>query len=263
MPTLRQRFEAEVSKLPSGLLLGEDWVFTPTRHPALAAFTIVYQEASLREAPLAVLRNLHLASGKDPAATVQLDVALSMNDTRAAVDLLFQFADSFERMIPIDKVQNTAQTIGVGDFGVAWSWAGEGPLEVVAFLRHNVAVMLQRHHGEDVLSTAAREIDAMLSSLKTVVRYSEEAGGFFSEVRRREGPNPKVPAGASLPLGSRLDQNETYFFLTDGGSVNRDPTRTDTWYFRAGLEKGRREITLLRLGAGILPVRERLTVDVT
>lgn len=263
MPTLRQRFEAEVSRVPPRLLVGEDWVFAPTRYPTLGSFTIVYQDASLREEPLAVLRNVHLASGRDPASTVQLDVALSMNDARAAADLLFQFADSFERKIPLDKVQNTAQTVGVGDFGVAWAWAGEGPLEVVAFLRHNVAVMLQQHHGEDVLSTAAREIDTMLSSLKTVPRYEDAADGFFSDVRRREGPNPGVPAGASLQLGSRLDENETYFFLTEGGSVNRDPARADTWYFRAGLEKGRREITLLRLGAGILPVRERLALDVT
>jgi hypothetical protein len=263
MPTLRQRFEAEALKGPSRLLLGEDWVFDPPRYPALAAFTIVYQEASLRETPLAILRNIHLAQVIDPAATVQVDVALCLNDARDAIDLLFQFADSFERLIPVDRAQNTAQTMRAGDFGVAWSWSGEGPLEVVAFVRHNVVVMLQRHHGEDLLPAAAREIDAALSSLRTVPRYADAADGFFSEVKQKVGPVPRVAAGASLPLGRRLDENESYFFLVDGGSVNRDRERTDTFYFRAGMNKGRREITLFRLGAGILPVRERLAVDVT
>lgn len=263
MPTLRQRFEADALKGPSRPLLGEDWVFDPPRHPALAAFTIVYQEASLRETPLAVLRNIHLAQVKDRAATMQVDVALCVNGTRDSVDLLFQFADAFQRLIPVERAQNTAQTMGVGDFGVAWSWSGEGPPEVVAFVRHNVVVMLQPHHGENLLPAVAHEIDTTLSSLKTVPRYADAVDGFFSEVKRREGPVPRVVAGGSLPLGRRLDQNETYFFLVDGGSVNRDRERTDTWYFRAGMEKGRREITLLRLGAGILPVRERLAVDVT
>jgi hypothetical protein len=262
MPTLRERFEAEALKAPPRLLLGEDWVFEPARHPALAAFSVVYQDASLRETPLAVFRNIHLAHMTDPAATVQLDVALCLNDARDAVDLLFQFADSFQRMIPVDRAANTAQTMDVGDFGVAWSWTGEGPVDVVAFIRNNVVVMLQRHHAEDLLLTAAREIDTTLRSLRTVPRYADAADGFFSEVRQKAGPVPRVPAGASLPLGRRLAQDESYFFLAEGGSVNRDRERTDSWYFRAGMEKGRREITLLRLGAGILPVRERLAVNV-
>jgi hypothetical protein len=44
--------------------------------------------------------------------------------------------------------------------------------------------------------------------------------------------------------------------------VNRDPQSTDTWYYRAGMHPGRREIVLFRLGAGLLPKQERLLVDV-
>jgi hypothetical protein len=263
MPTLRERFGAEALKRPARPLIGDDWTFAPARHPALAGFSIVHQEVSLRETPLAVLRNIHLAHTIDPAAAVQLDIALCLNDARDAIDLLFQLADSFERRIPIDSVQNTAaQTLAVGDFGVAWSWTGDGPVEVLAFVRNNVVVMMQRHHGEDLLLPAAREIDATLNSLRTVPRYEDAADRFFAEVRRTAGPAPKVAAGSVLTLGRQTDQNQTYFFLVNGGSVNRDRTEPDTWYFRAGMQRGPREITLLRLGPGILPVRERLGVEV-
>jgi hypothetical protein len=44
--------------------------------------------------------------------------------------------------------------------------------------------------------------------------------------------------------------------------VNRAPERTDSWYYRAGAEKGRQDVVLLRVGKGILPIKERLTVEI-
>jgi hypothetical protein len=171
MPTLCQRFEAEARKGSSRPLLGEDWVFDALKYPALADFTVLHQEVSLRETPLAILRAIHLAHVRDSSVTVQSDLALCWNGAGDAVELLFDLAESFQRPIPEESVSNIAETSKTGDFGVAWSWSRGGAPNVVAFVRHNV-VVLQGHLAGERLSAAAREIDVALGGLKTLSRYA-------------------------------------------------------------------------------------------
>src|SRR5215470_18468847 len=76
---------------------------------------------------------------------------------------------------------------------------------------------------------------------------------------------PRVPTGGRLELGefaTETKEGVTLFFLTSSGSVNRDPESPQKWYYRAGVERGAQEITLYRVGKGILPLRERLRVEV-
>jgi hypothetical protein len=261
MPTLRERFPPENRKSPT-TLLGEDWVFALANYGALADLAIVREEVSFCEAPLAVLRRISLAHPQSTPVTVQLDVALSLSSAGDAVDLLFEFARSFERPVPVERVWNTADENETGDFGVAWSWSEGRDPDVVAFVRHNVLVMLQGHQAEQRLAAAARQIDATLHGLKTVTACGEVNDGFFTEVRRARGAVPRVPARGRLTLGAAVVPTERYFFLTDKGSVNRDPDHKEAWYYRAGTQRGRQEIVLFRLGAGILPIKERLAVDV-
>jgi hypothetical protein len=239
-------------------LLGEDWIFASDRYEALAKLEVVHQQLTLCEAPLAVLRRISLGRAN---VTVKLSIALTLNRAEDAVGLLFDFAHSHARGVPVERVSNTAEAMAVGDFGFTWSWEEAADPDVVAFVRHNVLVILQGHKTAALLAAAAREIDMVLRTLRTVDAYHDLADGFFSNVRHTQGSIPKVSARARLALGAD-EAGERYFFMTDKGSVNRDSTRENEWYYRAGIEKGRREITLIRLGSGILPIKERLAVDV-
>jgi hypothetical protein len=259
--TLREAFPPESRNL-STVLLGEDWQFQAAHYPALADLAVVHEDTSFCEAPTAVLRRIALAHPLRRAITVQLDVALALNGASDAADLLFDFVTSFERPIPTEKLLNTAVTSETGDFGLAWSWSEDGSADVVAFIRHNALVMLQGHQAEKRLLPAARQIDTMLRGLRTVAAYPEDVDGFFAEARRAHGTVPRVQAKTRLNLGPPTVPAERYFFVTSGGSVNRDRHARDAWYYRAGMYPGRREIVLFRLGAGLLPTKERLLVDV-
>jgi hypothetical protein len=261
MPTLRDRFNAAARTVPA-LLLGEDWVFAVSKYPAFADLGVVYQDVALCEAPLAITRRIDLAYTDRPV-TIQLDAALCLNGVGDAVELLFRFTESFQRPIPVERVANTADALATGDFGLAWSWEEGSHPSVVAFMRHNVLVVLQGHSAEARVASAARQIDAHLRARATASRYAPVERGFFSEARGASGAVPRVPTRGRLPLGSTAGSAERHFFLTKEGSVNRDPQRTDDWYFRAGGGTGRREIVLFRVGDGILPIEERLSVDVT
>ena len=260
MTDLQDRFPPQ-SRTSSKLLFAEDWVFQVGNYAALSDLAVVHQELSLCETPLAMMRRISLAHPHRSSITVQLDVALCLRNTSDAVDLLFAFAHSFERPVPIEQVRNTADT-EIGDFGLTWSWSGENAADVVAFVRHNALVMLQGHRAEDRLLAAAHEIDTVLRRLKTVGAYEVSAEGFFSEVRRNAKDVPTIPTKGHLALGSAMAPAERYFFLTDKGSVNRSVDNPDAWYYRAGIHEGKREILLFRVGPGILPTMERLSVDV-
>ena len=261
MPTLRERFPSESYKIPTALL-GKDWVFSPANYPALADLAVVHEEVSLCEAPLAVMLRISLAHPQKPSVSVQLNVVLCLNRAEDAVAFLFDFAGSFERPVPIERVWNTADASDTGDFGVAWSWTEGQEPDIIAFVRHNVLVMLDGNNAQERLAAAARQIDTTLRVLRTVSTYSDVKDGFFSAVRRTEGDVPRVAPRGRLTLGTATVPTERHFFLSDKGSVNRDPDQKDAWYYRAGAERGRREILLFRLGAGILPLKERLPVDV-
>jgi hypothetical protein len=261
MPTLRDRFDAAARAVPD-VLLGEDWVFAVSKYPAFGDLGAVYGDVALCEAPLAITRRPDVAHAERPV-TIRLDAALCLNGVTDAVDLLFRFTESFQRPLPVERVANTADAFATGDFGLAWSWE-EGPHpSMVAFVRHNVLVLLQGQGGEARVASAAAQIDADLRARSTALRYAPVERGFFSEARGAPGTVPRVPARGRLPIGSTAGSAERHFFLTKEGSVNRDPQRTDDWYYRAGSATGRREIVLYRVGDGVLPVEERLTVDVT
>jgi hypothetical protein len=262
MTTLLDRFPSQ-DRPTSGLLLAENWIFNAADYDALRELLEVHQEVSLCETPLTVLRRISLAHAHRSSVTVHLDVAVTLTNASDALDLLFAFASSFERPIPVERVRNTAQSSEIGDFGLTWSWSDEVEAEVVAFVRHNVLVMLQGHHVEDRLLPAALQIDRRLRKLKTAAAYAEERDGFFSEVRQTAGAVPTVPTRGRLELGSAIVPTERHFFLTNKGSVNRAPeTPAAAWYYRAGTLPGQHEILLLRLGSGILPVMERLSIEV-
>jgi hypothetical protein len=242
-------------------LLDEDFVFAASGFPSVAIFRVVHLELHFEEKPLAVVRDTYLQNGENRHSSLQLTLGLAWNGFPDALKLAARFASSYQRAIPETAVLNTAVEYTIGDFGIAWAWEGKGQPDVIAFVRNNVFVGIQGHDAGEYMLALARALDQKLSSLKTTLSYEEDGAGLMAEVRRRLGDVPTVPAGGRLDLGVPLFQKAA-FFLTSSGSVNRDPGKPSLWYFRAGVETGRQEITLFTVGDGILPSKESLIVEV-
>lgn len=241
--------------------LGEDYVFDPGRSPAAKDFNLDHESVFLQETPLAIVRRIHLQHGRQPHTSVQVTLAACWNGFRDALALLARFAGSFERAIP-EGAANSARAHQVGDFGVTWAWSEKGGPDVLGFVRKNVLVGMRGSDAGESIVSLAREIDAALNAARSAEPYGDTPHTFFNEVRRRAGEVPRVPTAGKLPLGSLPDGGSHFFFRTSGGSVNREADNPQSWYYRAGTQKGRQEIALYWVTSGILPHRDRLSVEV-
>lgn len=242
--------------------VAEDFVFDPAAFAATKATSIVHEEVFLEETPLAVLRQIDLQHGERLHTSLRLSLALCWNGFADALTLLQRFPSSFQRAFSPSAVVNTAERYQIGDVGVAWAWSGDGEPDVLAFVRNNVYASLVGHDAAAIVRPAARELDEALQRLRTAGPYGDEPAGPLADVRRRSGEVARLSAGGRLELGAIPADRERLFFLSSSGSVNRSPERPDSWYYRAGGEKGRHEIVLFRVGRGILPLRERLVVEI-
>lgn len=261
MATLRDRLPRPPAPQERARLLGEDYRFDPARLPSTKEFTIEHEAVHLLERPLALERVYHL---RDPA-DVQLVVGfrLCWSGGADAVESLFQFVESFQREIPVEAIRRISdERVGVGEFGLAWSWDDPFGAEIVAFVRANVLVTVQGHDTAGLPERVAAEVDAELRALRTMEAYAEVTGGAFESIRQ-EATRGRVElaAGERLMLG-RQPRGERWFFLTTRGSANRDPGAPDTWYYRAGLDRGPAEVRLFRVDPGLVPVLERLTLEI-
>ena len=243
-------------------LLGENYVFNPASLAEAKDFKAVHESVFLRENPLALVRQIHLQNANKPHTSLNLTLALCWNGFHDALALLFRFAESFERAVPLESVVSTTVTHEFGDFGVAWPWSGKGDPGILAFVRNNALVGIRAHDGVQIPVLLGREVDASLRTRKTTDSYPDTAHELFAELKKRQGEIPKVPSTGKLPLGTLPEGEIKFFFLSSGGSVNREDDRTQSWYYRAGTQKGRQEITLYWADAGILPKRDRLILDV-
>ena len=263
MADVLKQFGFEEARKRERPLLGADYVFKPSL-PAAQAFKNVYERVLLEETPLAVRREIHLQHQEKPHTNAKLTLALAWEGFAGAITLLERFVNGFQRAVPAEAVSSTVTRNEIGDFGVAWAWekASQGP-DVLAFVRFNVLVAITGHDTETGFITGlAEQIDRELRSLPTVPSYGDQAEGLLSRAMTQA---PRVPAGGRLELGefaTETKEGVTLFFLTSSGSVNRDPESPQKWYYRAGVERGAQEITLYRVGKGILPLRERLRVEV-
>jgi hypothetical protein len=243
--------------------IAEDFVFDPSAFAATKETAIVHEEVFLEETPLAVQRQIDLQHGGRLHTSLRIRLALCWNGFADALTLLARFPNSFQRAFSPNALVNTADRHQIGDVGFAWAWSGQGDPDVLAFVRNNVYASLVGHDAAGIVRPAAKELDDALRRLRTSGPYRDEPAGALAEVRRRSGEAARLPPGGRLELGALPDDaGERLFFLTDTGSVNRSPESPRSWYYRAGGEKGRHEIVLFRVGRGILPVRERLVVEV-
>jgi len=265
MAEVLSKFGFEEARKQQRPLLARDYVFTPG-FPAAQSFKTVHEKVFLEETPLAVVREIHLQNAENPHASAKLTLALCGEGFAGAMILLERFVNSFQRAIPNELVQQISPS--VGDFGVAWAWErrkeAEAIPDVIAFVRYNVFVGLIGHDTPpQFMADVPNQIDGELSKSPTTERYADQQEGVFSALRGGTEGGPKVPVGGRLDLGEfATSDGASFFFLTSSGSVNRDPRAPQKWYYRAGGEKGPQEITVYRVGRGILPVRERLKVEV-
>jgi hypothetical protein len=245
-------------------VIAENFVFVASAFPAAKVFDIVYKEVGFEETPTAVARKIFLQNKERKHTSIELQLTLCWSGFADAVRLLSDVPFAFERAVPLQAIVNTVERYQLGDAGVAWPWSGSGEPDVLAFVRNNILVTQLGHDAGALLVPLAREIDTSLRGLKTALHYEDGPSGAFDEVRKRSGEIPKVESGARLDFGALPSGKETHhFFFTADGSVNRSSERPDAWYYRAGARRGRQEIILFKLDAGILPVRERLIVEVT
>jgi len=265
MAEVLRKFGFEEARKQQRPLLARDYVFTPG-FPQAQPFKTVYERVFLEETPLAVVREIHLQHAENLHASAKLTLALCEEGFAGAMTLLERFTRSFQRAIPNEFVQKISPS--VGDFGVAWAWerpkGAEVIPDVIAFVRYNVFVGLTGHDTPPLFMPAVpNQIDGELRNLPTTESYADQQEGLLASLRGRAEGAPKLPVGGRLDLGEFApSESASFFFLTSSGSVNRDPRAPQKWYYRAGGEKGAQEITLYRVGRGILPVRERLKVEV-
>lgn len=261
MTEVLRKFGFEEARKQQRPLLAKDYVFTPN-FPLAQPFPTVYERVFLEETPLAVVREMHLQHSDTPHTSAKVTLSLCWEGFAAAMTLLERFVNSFQRAVSAGAPWNDKE---IGDFSVAWSWEQGMNADVFAFVRWNVFVAVTGHEVEPgFLVAVAAQIDRELRAAPTTPRYADQTEGPLSVVRKTAQETPRVPAGGRLELGEFAVEKDgaSLFFLTGSGSVNRDPGTPQKWYYRAGAKRGPQEITLYRVGRGILPVRERLTVEV-
>ncbi len=262
MPDLRARFGYNALRALKRPLLGEDYVFDPRDIPGIGHFLLVGSTVSLLEKPVTVRRQTYLRQPSDRHTSLHLTLSLCWDGFAEAANLLFMFAESFQGPVPVDAVVETRDRYGIGDFGIAWTWTKRETPDVVCFVRHNVLATLVNAAPVD-LPSVARDLDRVLSRKSTVEAYRDVEGGLLSGLKTGAGGVPRAPAAGRLTLGPPDGERDRLFFVTSTGSVNRDLDRPEVRYYRAGLTRGKQEITLYRVKAGLLPTRERLAVEVT
>lgn len=264
--SLRVRFSYDEIKRMSRPLLGENFVLERVKISSLQIGKLLRQEVVLRRRPLAIIKRYYYDLLKGSKRTsLYLLFALCIDGFADAIELLFSFAENFERPLPLDEVIETAKSYELGDFGLAWAWRKEEP-DIVSFVRNNVFVVVQGQTGENSLLNIAQEIDGQLNQLRTTDKYVEEKDGLFTQIKRRTDGIVKVKAGEKFTLGSLLKIRKGVgftFFLTTGGSMNQEIAKPEEWFYRAGMEKGKHKITLFHADEGILPKKEQLDVDIT
>ena len=250
---LRERFGPKGLQPPA--LLTGDFRFVPGEYPSLREYRVEHDEVDVLEKPLAVDRLYLLAHGSD---SLQLELALCLEGAAATTELLFRRLDAFQREPDTDALRDLAATSGIGSVGVAWSWGTEDRNGVAGFVRHNVMVLLQGRF--ETLIEQARELDAALARTPSGAGPSQTDEASFELV----APDTALRAvpGGRVDLGLPVRAGEQHFFIASGGSVNRDPKEPMRHYFRAGLDKGPQLVTVLRVGAGLLPARQTIRITI-
>jgi hypothetical protein len=213
------------------------------------------------EAPLNLSRNIFL--GKQGSSKLELDLSLCWNGCHDALEILFRFLEAHQAPLPLERMVRTDEKYRIGDFGLSWSWHDDSQPDlptVIGFVRHNVVVILQRLEQVDALEIA-RQIDKQLCQLSTCDSYVDGPDVVFANLKSKYKGVPKVAAGEPLTIGP-APIDESLFFCTSRGSVNRDRKDNKVRYYRAPLETGPQEVVVYRVGSGIIPIRERLNIEV-
>jgi hypothetical protein len=263
MESLKKKFKFEELIKISHQLQGEDYIFGIEKIPSLKGFIEVHQEVKLQQDPLILRREIILTSIVKTTPNIRLKLFLCWNGYKEAINLLFNLPRLYERVIPLEKVINITQVHEIGDSGFGWTWQeSKKEPDIILFVRNNVVVSIEGQFKEHIELNIAKEIDNELKKLQTIKEYPIEQYGLFSNVRKAIDEIPKVQAGGRLAIGKNPTKEQQLFFATTSGTINRDITNPDQWYYRAGMERGAHQITVYRIANGILPKKEMMTIEI-
>lgn len=252
---LRELGIETAARLPPRLL-DEDLVW----RPSAADWQLVHEDVSWGCAPVCLMRSQYLQHRQESRSSLTVRLSFCCDGCADALRLLERYASSFERVVPPNSVVNVADEWTLGDFGLGWSWSRSPDVpDVLAFRRHNLLAVLEGRDAARHVLPVARALDGALRRLRTVGAYPEDGAG--ADQPGRPGP-VRVAAHGELDLTPILGEDSaTSCFFREGGRAVLD-RRARRWEFRAGGERGRVHLPMFRAGAGIVPQRESLIIEV-
>lgn len=256
---MRETFEFQRLIQHKRPFINEDFIFNPQDFHDLNEFVTTQEELDFNKEFLAFTRVHFLDHAKRPDISCEIRITLCWNGFADALNLLFMSAESFERPVSIGSVRHFET---LGDFSLGWSWSGdEEGADITLLVRYNVLCVVQGFRmGKEILSIA-HAIDRTIRDLKTAERYLDDDAGVFSRLKGPEGEVPSISTGDTFSFGKLPDEDMSYYFVTEQGSVNRDQYEKGRWYFRAGSRSGQYLIHLYKVGSGILPIRETMQIQ--
>ncbi len=251
---LRDQFDFDNLLELSPPLIGEDYEFKIQNIPALVdKYEILHDEISFVENSSILTRGYYIGEHRKKQTILKFNLVFCWTGFKQALNYLFDFCESFQRPIPISTVFSITKKHKIGAFGLSWSWDNE---DIICAVRNNVVFTLKVSEARLGIDTALG-IDRGLSELRTTSEYREEEDSSLSSIKKKiEGSS--IPAGGSITLGDFPTEDINYFFVTTSGSMNLIPASNNTWYYRAGLEKGNQKLTLFYVGSGILLKKESI-----
>lgn len=117
----------------------------------------------------------------------------------------------------------------------------------LAFLRNNIGINLERFgsaEGQLPITELAQQIDAQIKETPTSETLTDQRR--VPKIQVFQAKTTNLQAGERADLTIEVQDSfppQDWLFHAVNGSYNEDP-KSDTWYFRAGHEKGSAEVTL-------------------
>lgn len=260
MQTLPPALEKRLRDSLETTFLVEDLLLPSPEVPTLSDLAVLENDLSDLYIPRAVRRSLYFAHGSDPTSAVGVRLWLAVEGSAAALTILLAYLGTYQRRLPPNLVFTPDLNPPIGASGLSWSWPGQRTPGAICFIRANVLVVVSDATGVDAYR-AAREIDDAIIDAQVIPLPGPNP--YYPDAGASLAPALRVPLGGSRRLPSLSPpEGKTVLPRVSDGSLNHDPGSDVPWYFLAPPAEVDVVIDALTVGAGILPVGQRVPVHV-